>query len=164
MLDWVLSTWLKLEAMFPSTLPHMALVIVFASLGTEIKFGRHKWTRRSPQLDTMTKEQLQKCSVACSSSPSWLLTLLTNAFPQPLSRPTEPRTIPETAVSTELSMYSPSYPTQKQPDLLPGWLCQVQLVNLHGSLGSLLRDCFSDPPIPSFPSSSHIYVASDCCS
>ena len=112
----------------------------------------------------MTKEQLQKCSVASSSSPSWLLTLLTNTFPQPLSRPTEPRTVPETAVSTELSMYSPSDPTQKQPDLLPGGLCRVQLVSLHGSLGSLLRDCFSDPPIPSFPSSSHIYVGSDRCS
>lgn len=164
MLDWVLSTWLQLEAMFPSPLPHMGLVIVFASLGTGIKFGRQKWSRRSLQLDTMREEQPQKCSVACSSSASWLLTLLPRTFPKPLSRPTEPRTILETEVSTEPSMFSPSNPTQKQPDLLPGWPCQVQLVSLHSSLGSLLRDCFSDPPIPSFPSSSHIYVGTDCCS
>lgn len=100
---------------------------------------------------------------ACSSSPYWLLTLLTNNFPGPSAdhrANNYPRNSSFRRTLHELPFVAPLRSNQTRFQDCPA---SSNLSTCTGSLGSLFSDCFSDPPTPSFPSSSHIYIGTDFC-
>lgn len=66
MMDYVLSTWLRLR-LFPRTFFPVRVELLFASRGIGVKFeGQSKegiFLRASPLFDRVTKEQMQECLV-----------------------------------------------------------------------------------------------------